>query len=174
MGTPWLAKGTSESHPVPPSHPPQGLSALAAFSLSGAIPNAPFIFLSRGLVNMEPASGGTGTRWVKDDKSRPMARLRALTFTYISFIRATVSPGLAIHWVSAISGAGGVSSRGAGLQEVLGFWGGGRTVCPASRPPEGPAAKGNGGHPTPSPTKWTWVRPKPEQSLGQNFCLWYW
>lgn len=154
-----------------PSHPPpQGLSALAAFRLSGVIPNAPFIFLSRGLVNMEPASGGMGTRWVKDDKSRPMARLRALIFTYISFIRATVSPGLASHWVSAISGARGVSSGGTGLQEALGLLEAGSVSC--QQAPEGPAAKGNGGHP--SPTRWTWVRPKPDHSWGQNFCLLYW
>lgn len=44
---------------VPPT-PPQGPSAGAAFRLSGAMPKAPFIFLSRGLVNMEPASGDMG------------------------------------------------------------------------------------------------------------------
>lgn len=134
--------------PSPSQPPPQGLSALAAFRLSGVIPNAPFIFLSRGLVNMEPASGGMGTRWVKDDKSRPMARLRALIFTYISFIRATVSPGLASHWVSAISGARGVSSGGTGLQEALGLLEAGSVSCQHAR--EGPAAKGNGGHPSPT------------------------
>lgn len=56
--------------PAPPPSP-QGWSALAACRLSGAVPAAPFIFLSRGLVNMEPASGETGVCRVRDDKSQP-------------------------------------------------------------------------------------------------------
>ena len=56
--TPRVSAPTRQPE-VPPT-PPQGLSAGAAFRLSGAMPKAPFIFLSRGLVNMEPASGDMG------------------------------------------------------------------------------------------------------------------
>lgn len=58
----------------PPPIPPEGLSALAAFRLLGAIPNALFIFLSRGVVNTGPAPGEMGKYRVKDDKSQPSSQ----------------------------------------------------------------------------------------------------
>lgn len=57
----WTPRvSTPTRQPEVPAIPPQGLSAGAAFRLSGAMPKAPFIFLSRGLVNTEPASGDMG------------------------------------------------------------------------------------------------------------------
>lgn len=62
---------------VPPTTA-QGLRALAACRLSGAIPKAQFIFPSRGPVNMEPASGEAGMLWVRDDKSGPSSRAESV------------------------------------------------------------------------------------------------
>lgn len=63
----------------------QGRSALAACRLSGAVADAPFIFLSRGLVNMEPASGEMGMCRVRDDKSQPSGQAES-TNTHLHLI----------------------------------------------------------------------------------------
>lgn len=97
--------------------PPQGLSALAAFRLSGAIPNAPFIFLSRGVVNTGPATGEMGKYGVKDDKSQPSGQAESADI-HLHLIHQSRPHQL--RGLSHLRGHGGVSEEPLWLQEALG------------------------------------------------------
>lgn len=111
---------------------------------------------------MKPASGEMGTRWVKDDKSQSSSQAESTNMhTHLIYQGHPRQPLGLSHF------------RGHGLALRHPFvskklwdsekWQSSQS-CQQAR--GGSSIKGEGGKPTPSTTKWTWVRPK--HSLEQN------